>query len=104
MKKPEDGLMDKAASYVALSRATALENLYPVEPVCLEDLQHKPSPDVAATLEYLNRLDAATVSAFLEDPSVFRPVSVRSGSNAPGFSRRAGGARPARYVGIGRAR
>lgn len=103
MKKPEDGLMDNSAPYVALTRATALEKLYLVEPVCLDDLQHKPSPDVTATLDYLNRLDAATVAAFLEDPSGFRPVSVRSTGSAHGFGGGAGRARPGGSTGGRRA-
>lgn len=78
MKKPEDSLMDKAAAYVALSRATCFEKLYLVEPVVLADLQSKPDDDELATLDFLDRLGTATEAALFEDPSTFRPISVRS--------------------------
>lgn len=78
MKKPVDGLIDARAPYVALSRATALEKLYMVEPITLDQLRHKPKPDIAATLDFLDRLDKATQDAFLGNPSVFTPVTVRS--------------------------
>lgn len=78
MKKPVDGPMDERASYVALSRATALEKLYMVEPVTLDQLRHKPKPDIAATLDFLERLDKATLDAFLKNPSTFTPVTVKS--------------------------
>lgn len=78
MKKPVDGLMDERASYVALFRATALEKLYMVEPVTLDQLRHKPNADIAATLDFLQRLDKATVAAFLKNPSTFTAVTVRS--------------------------
>lgn len=76
MKQPVDGLMDDRAPYVALSRATALENLYMVEPITIDQLQHKPKEDIAATLDFLERLDKATQAAFLAAPSVFTPVTV----------------------------
>lgn len=90
MKTPCDGVMDNAAAYVALSRATCLEKLYLIEPVELQDLQHKPDADVAATLDFLSRLDVVTVATFLEDPSAFRPVTVRA-SVKPNDNGSAGG-------------
>ena len=36
MTQPVDGQMDERASYVALSRATALDNLFMVEPITLD--------------------------------------------------------------------
>eukprot|EP00752_Nemacystus_decipiens_P016054 g14351.t2 len=84
MKQPVDGLMDERAPYVALSRATALENLYMVEPITIDQLRHKPKQDIAATLDFLERLDKATQAAFLANPSVFTPVTV---SSADGYGR-----------------
>lgn len=91
MKKPVDGLMDERAPYVALSRATALEKLYMVEPINIDQLRHKPKEDIAATLDFLDRLDKATQAAFLDNPSVFTPVTVRS--LAKDYDRRKEGAR-----------
>eukprot|EP00752_Nemacystus_decipiens_P012803 g11338.t1 len=85
MKQPVDGLMDERAPYVALSRATALENLYMVEPITIDQLRHKPKEDIAATLDFLDRLDKATQAAFIANPSVFTPVTV---SSADGYGRR----------------
>lgn len=78
MKKPETGGLDSAAAYVALSRATCLEKLFLIEPVVLADLQHKPSDETLAALDFLNRLGSSTEAAFFEHPPTFRPVSVRS--------------------------
>ena len=78
MKQPVDGQMDSRAPYVALSRATALEKLYMVEPITIDQLRQKPKEDIAATLDFLDRLDKATQAAFLDNPSVFTPVTVRS--------------------------
>lgn len=84
MKQPVNGLMDERAPYVALSRATALENLYMVEPTTIDQLQHKPKEDIAATLGFLQRLDKATQAPFLAGPCVFTPVTV---SSAAGYGR-----------------
>ena len=78
MKKPETGGLDSAAAYVALSRATCLEKLFLIEPVVLADLQHKPSNETLAALDFLNRLGSSTEAAFFEHPPTFRPVAVRS--------------------------
>ena len=78
MTQPVDGQMDERASYVALSRATALDNLFMVGPITLDQLRHKPKQDIAAALGFLQRLDKATVTAFLDDPSVFTPVTIAS--------------------------
>lgn len=78
MTKPTDETVDAATSCVALSRATCLKKLYLVEAITLNDLRHKPEEDVAATLEWLDRLDSATQKMFLEDASTFRPITVSS--------------------------
>lgn len=78
MKHPVDGLMDERAPYVALSRATSLENLFMVAKITLAQLRHKPKAHIAATLDFLDRLDAATTAAFLKFPWEFSPVTVRS--------------------------
>ena len=78
MTLPVDGLMDERASYVALSRATALENLYMVGPATLAQLRYKPKKGIAATLDFLLRLDKATQAAFFENPSEFTPVAVKT--------------------------
>lgn len=76
--------MDERAPYVALSRATALEKLYMVEPITLDQLRHKPKADIAATLDFLDRLDKATQTAFFDKPSEFTPVTVNSVGNVCG--------------------
>lgn len=81
MKQPVDGTMDERAPYVALSRATALEKLYMVEPITLDQLRHKPKADIAATLDFLDRLDKATQAVFFDKPSEFTPVTVNSVGN-----------------------
>lgn len=82
MKQPMDGLMDERAPYVALSRATALEKLFMVEHITIDQLRHKPKEDIAATLHFLERnLDKATQAVFLDNPSAFTPVTVRSLAN-----------------------
>lgn len=78
MIKPVDGPMDCRAAYVALTRATALEALFLIGPVVLEQLRQKPNIDIAATLDFLMRLDEKTLSAFLEQPTKFSPVTVTS--------------------------
>lgn len=78
IKQPVDGLTDDRAPDVTLSRATALEKLYMVEPITIDQLRHKPKEDIAATLDFLERFDTATLSAFLDNPSEFTPVTVRS--------------------------
>ena len=58
-----------------LSRATFLEDLYLLFPVTLEDLNKPRNKDVVALVEYLERLDKATLAAFLQDPTRFTPAS-----------------------------
>lgn len=86
MKKPADGLMDKRAAYVALSRATDLRKLFMVVAITLADLRHKPKEDIAATLDFLDRLDKATQAAFFDNSSEFTPawVSAHAGEWADG--------------------
>lgn len=67
--------MDSAAVYVALSRATDASRLFLLSPVSLEDLTHPQDADVAAQIDYLERLDEATLALFLDDPSTFRPAT-----------------------------
>lgn len=49
-----------------------------VEPVTLNQLRHKPKADIVATVDFLERLDKATVAAFLKEPSSFTPVTIKS--------------------------
>ncbi|CAM9507277.1 unnamed protein product, partial [Ectocarpus sp. 12 AP-2014] len=60
IRNPPGNRMDPAAVYVALSRATCLEDLYLLFPVTLEDLNKPRNKDVVALVEYLERLDNAT--------------------------------------------
>lgn len=73
---PPGNRMDSAASYLALSRATCLEDLYLLFLVTLVDLNKLPNKGVLALLDYLNRLDGATLSVFLQHPARFTPKSV----------------------------
>jgi len=75
IRKPVDGYMDSAAVYVALSRATDASKLFLLSPVTLDDLTHPQDDDVAAMIDYLERLDKATLALFLDDPSSFRPAT-----------------------------
>lgn len=70
IRKPP-GHMDAAATYVALSRATCLENIYLLFPVTLRDLNRPRNKDVVALIEFLQRLEQATLAAFKSDPSNF---------------------------------
>lgn len=74
LRKPVDGNMDSAAIYVALSRATDASRLFLLSPVSLEDITHPQDADVAAHIDYLERLDGATLALLLDDPSTFRPA------------------------------
>ncbi|CAM9365758.1 unnamed protein product, partial [Pylaiella littoralis] len=78
MTRPVDGFLDNSAAYVALSRATCLERLFLVAAITLSDIQCKPKPDLSAALAWLDKLDAASQSAFFRDPSTFSPVVVSS--------------------------
>lgn len=63
--------MDPAATYVALSRATCLENLYLLFPVTLRDLTRPRNKDVVALIDFLHRLEKATLDNFTKDPANF---------------------------------
>lgn len=63
MKQLVDRTIDERAAYVTLSRATAVEHLFMIEP---------------ATLDFPDRLGDATLSAFLANPSEFILVMVRT--------------------------
>lgn len=73
-RKPVDGNMGIAAVYVASSRATDASRLFLLSPVSLEDFTHPQDADVAAQIDYLERLDEATLASFLDDPLTFRPA------------------------------
>ncbi|CAM9552069.1 unnamed protein product, partial [Laminaria digitata] len=60
LRKPVDGNMDSAAVYVALCRASDASRLFLLSLVSLEDLTHPQDADVAAQIDYLERLDEAT--------------------------------------------
>ncbi|CAM9252717.1 unnamed protein product, partial [Ectocarpus sp. 4 AP-2014] len=75
IRNPPGNRMDPAAVYVTLSRATCLMDTYLLFPVTLENLNKPRNKDVVALIEYLERLDKATFSAFLQDPTRFTPAS-----------------------------
>lgn len=85
MTRPVDGFLDNSAAYVALSRATCLERLFLVAAITLSDIQCKPKPDLSAALAWLDKLDAASQSAFFRDPSTFSPVVVSSPHSGVGL-------------------
>lgn len=56
-------------------RATGLKCLHLLFLLTLDDLNQPPNPDIIAIINYLQRLDAATLTLFLNDPSTFTPAS-----------------------------
>ncbi|CAN0088949.1 unnamed protein product, partial [Ectocarpus fasciculatus] len=60
IRRPPGHAMDCAAVYVALSRATGLDDLNLLFPVTLQDLNQPQNPNVVAIVNYLHRLDEAT--------------------------------------------
>ncbi|CAN0497974.1 unnamed protein product, partial [Ectocarpus sp. 12 AP-2014] len=74
IRRPPGHAMDCAAVYVALSRATGLDDLNLLFPVTLQDLNQPQNPDIIAVVKYLHRLDDATMELFLKDPGSFTPA------------------------------
>ena len=75
IRKPPGPRIDPASSYVALSRATSLDDIHLLFPVNLTDLTRPRNQDVVAFIEFLQRLEEASISAFNLDPSTFTPTS-----------------------------
>ncbi|CBJ31141.1 conserved unknown protein [Ectocarpus siliculosus] len=74
IRRPPGHAVDCAAVYVALSRATGLDDLNLLFPVTLQDLNQPQNPDIVAIVNYLHRLDEATMMIFLKDPGSFTPA------------------------------
>ena len=68
---------DPASSYVALSRATSLDDIHLLFPVNLSDLTWPRNQDVVALIGLLQRLliGEASISVFNSHPSTFTPKS-----------------------------
>ncbi|CAN0202518.1 unnamed protein product [Ectocarpus fasciculatus] len=74
IRRPPRHAMDCAAVYVALSRATGLDDSNFLFPVTLQDLNQPQNPDIVAIVNYLHRLDEPTLELFLKDPGSFTPA------------------------------
>ncbi|CAM9627955.1 unnamed protein product [Hapterophycus canaliculatus] len=75
IRRPPGSKLDTAAVYVALSRATGLDDINMLFPITLEDLNRPRNQDVVAIVSYLRRLDGASLALFLETPATFTPAS-----------------------------
>ena len=64
-----------ASSYVALSRATRLDDIHLLLPINLSDLTRPRNQDVVALIGFVQRLNEASISAFNSHPSTFTPTS-----------------------------
>ena len=74
IRRPPGHAMDYAAVYVALSRATGLDDSNLLFPVTLQDLNQPQNPDIVAIVNYLHRLDEPTLELFLKNPGSFTPA------------------------------
>ncbi|CAN0166602.1 unnamed protein product [Scytosiphon promiscuus] len=75
IRRPPGNKLDTAAMYVALSRATGLDDINMLFPITLEDLNRPPNQDVVAIVNYLGRLDRASFAVFMNAPGTFTPAS-----------------------------
>ena len=67
--------MDTAAVYVALSRATCIDDIYLRFPIALYDPARSRNNDIVALIEYFKRLEQSTLAALNLDPSKFAPAT-----------------------------
>ncbi|CAM9571321.1 unnamed protein product [Ectocarpus sp. 4 AP-2014] len=74
IRRPSGHAMHCAAVYIALSRATGLDDLNLLFPVSLQDLNQPQNPDIVAIVNYLHRLDEAIMELSLKDPGSFTPA------------------------------
>ncbi|CAB1100401.1 unnamed protein product [Ectocarpus sp. CCAP 1310/34] len=106
LQKPPQPLVDPASSYLALSRATYLEDLYLLFPVTLEDLSRPRNKDVVALIEFLHRLEETTSLLSHPDRSTFTLTSASLSSDGDAIDgedntstgRTRGGSRPGRHL------
>ena len=68
IRKPPGPRIDPASSYVALSRATSLDDIHLLFPINLSDLTRPRTQDVVALIGFLQRLEEASISAFNSHP------------------------------------
>lgn len=75
IRQPPGPKMDTAAVYVALSRATGLNDLNLLFPITINDLNQPNNVDTDALVKCLSRLYDITLKLFLDNPACFTPAS-----------------------------